>query len=106
GYLAQVHYLDQAGNPTPGKDGAFVKKREHDRLGRVGRSVSLWRDGRPMNDADGNAESRKSFDSAGNEVAEQYFDAAGRPIDGKMGWQRLTCEYDDHGNCVKPVLWH
>ena len=26
GYVERVHYRDQAGNPTPGKDGAFIKQ--------------------------------------------------------------------------------
>jgi hypothetical protein len=31
GYVARVHYLDQAGNPTPGKDDAFIKQSKYDR---------------------------------------------------------------------------
>ena len=37
GYVTQTHYYDQNGNPTPGKDGAFIKQTKHDKFGRVNR---------------------------------------------------------------------
>ena len=107
GYVWRVHYLDQAGNPTPGKDNAFIKQSKYDRQGRVIESTSLWKDGRPMNDQDGNAGTRSSYDESGNLVAQESLDAAGKPIDvKKFGFQRFTCRYDDRGNCVEPVTWH
>jgi hypothetical protein len=107
GYEWRVHYLDQTGNPTPGKDNAFIKQSKYDRQGRVIESTSLWKDGRPMNDQDGNAGQRVSYDESGNMVAREMLDAAGKPIDvKKFGYQRFTCRYDDRGNCVEPVIWH
>ncbi|MDQ3584096.1 MAG: hypothetical protein M3495_21990 [Pseudomonadota bacterium] len=107
GYVGRVHYLDQAGNPTPGKDDAFIKQSKYDRQGRVIESTSLWKDGRPMNDNGGNAGTRSSYDDSGNLVAFEYVDAAGKPIDlKKSGFQRFTCRYDDRGNCVEPAIWH
>jgi YD repeat-containing protein len=58
GYVTQTHYYDQEGNPTPGKDGAFIKQQKYDELGRIIESTSLWKDGKPMNDMDGNAGTR------------------------------------------------
>ena len=55
GYVTQTHYYDQNGNPTPGKDGAFIKETKYDEFGRLIESTSLWKDGQPMNDMDGNA---------------------------------------------------
>jgi hypothetical protein len=107
GYERQIRYLDQAGNPTPGKDGAFIKRREYDSVGHLTRGFSLWKDGRPMNDDDGNAEARDSYDQSGNQISEEYFDAGGKPIDSKRtGFQRFTCKYDDRGNCAIPIWWH
>jgi hypothetical protein len=107
GYVARVHYLDQAGNPTPGKDDAFIKQSKYDRQGQLIESTSLWKDGRPMNDNDGNAGMRYSYDNSGNLVALEYVDAAGKPIDFKTsGFQRFTCRNDDRGNCVEPAIWH
>jgi hypothetical protein len=107
GYTTNIHYLDQDGKPTPGKDGAYIKAREYDNLGHIVRKMSLWKDGRPMNDDAGNAETRSVYDNAGNEIAEEQFDAAGKPVElRKSGWQRFSCTYDDRGNCVKPTLWH
>jgi hypothetical protein len=34
GYVTQTHYYDQTGNPTPGKDGAFIKQKKYDEFGR------------------------------------------------------------------------
>src|SRR5262249_907047 len=65
GYEGRVRYRDQAGHPTPGKDGAFIKQSKYDRQGRVIESTSLWKDGRPMNDQDGNAVTRFSYDESG-----------------------------------------
>ena len=60
-----------------------------------------------MNDQDGNAATRSSYDESGNLVAQESLDAAGKPIDvKKSGVQRFTCRYDDRGNCVEPVIWH
>src|SRR5262249_6445712 len=50
GYKTQTHYLDQDGGPTPGKQGAFIRQVEYDRQGHALKSISLWKDGRPMND--------------------------------------------------------
>jgi YD repeat-containing protein len=106
GYIWRVHYLDQAGHPTPGKDNAYIKQSQYDRQGRVIESTSLWKDGRPMNDQDGNAATRSSYDDSGNLVAREWLDAAGNPIDvKKSGNQRYTCRYDDRGNCVEPAHW-
>jgi hypothetical protein len=107
GYEWRIHYLDQAGNPTPGKDNAFIKQSKYDRQGRVVEATSLWKDGRPMNDQGGNAAMRLSYDESGNLVAQESLDAAGNPIDfKKRGSQRFTCRYDDRGNCVEPATWH
>jgi hypothetical protein len=107
GYVERVYFLDQAGNPTPAKSGDFIRQLKYDRQGRVIESTSLWRDGRPMNDQDGNAGERSSYDERGNLVAQEWLDAAGKPIDvKKSGFQRYTCRYDDRGNCVEPVIWH
>jgi hypothetical protein len=105
GYEARIDYLDQGGNPTPGKDAAFSKLLEHDQAGHLIRGQSLWRDGTPMNDADGSAESRVSYDSAGNAVSSEYFDAAGKPANGKIGYHRLACEPDQLGNCKVGRMW-
>jgi eukaryotic-like serine/threonine-protein kinase len=106
GYVWRVHYLDQAGNPTPGRDNAFIQQRKFDEQGRVIEGVSLWKDGRPMNDRDGTAGWRTSFDESGNLAAQEWLDAGGKPIDWKkLGLQRFTCRNDDRGNCVEPVTW-
>ena len=106
GYVWRVHYLNQVGNPTPGKDNAFIKQGKYDWQGRVIESTSLWKDGRPMNDQDGIAGSHTSYDESGNMVAHEWLDAGGKPIDlKKFGVQRFTCRYDDRGNCVEPVIW-
>jgi hypothetical protein len=41
GYELRVHYLDQVGNPTPGKDNVFIKQSKYDRQGRVIESTSF-----------------------------------------------------------------
>ena len=106
GYETQTHYLDQDGLPTPNKAGAFVTRREYDQQGDELRSISLWKDGRPMNDEDGNAEQRSWYDDSGNVIAIESLDAAANPIDPRrLGFQRLTCKYDDVGNCVESTFW-
>ena len=81
GYVWRIHYLNQVGNPTPGKDNAFIKQRKYDRQGRVIEAASLWKDGRPMNDQDDGAVSRASYDESGNIVAQEWLDAGGKPTD-------------------------
>ena len=81
GYLEQTHYYDQQNNPTPGKDGAFITKIQHDGFGRITESTSLGRDGRPMNDMDGKAIERNSYNKNGNLVRREFFDADGKPTD-------------------------
>jgi hypothetical protein len=81
GYVTQIRYHDQNANPTPGKDGAFIKKAKYDQFGRLIESTSLWKDGRAMNDMDGHAGSRRSYDDQGNVVSIEAVDAAGNPTE-------------------------
>jgi hypothetical protein len=107
GYAAQTHYLDLDGVPTPGPSGEFITQREYDRQGRVVRLISLGKYGDRVNDASGGAEARLSYDDPGNMIASETLDAAARPIDAKkLRFQRLTCKYDDRGNCVEATAWH
>ena len=102
GYVTQTHYYDQNGNPTPGKDGAFIKKIKYDQLGRKIESTSLWKDGRPMNDIDGNAGTRYSYDDQGNLASIEYLDSAGNPAELKENKVfRVTNKYNDRGNLVE-----
>lgn len=107
GFEARTHYLNQAGNPTAGKDGAFTAENQFDLQGNLIRTVSLWKDNLPMNDSTGNAEWRvSSYDTVGNGLEYGGFDAAGAPIDFKKeAWQRMTRKYDDYGNIVEEILW-
>jgi hypothetical protein len=105
GYVTQTHYYDQNGNPTPGKDGAFIKQTKYDQFGRQVESTSLWKDGRPMNDMDGNAGERRSYDDQGNVVSKERVDAAGDPTDLNKGNKNLVhlfkAKYNDRGNVVE-----
>jgi energy-coupling factor transporter ATP-binding protein EcfA2 len=102
GYATQTHYYDQNGNPTPGEDGAFIKKAKHDQSGRLIEGTSLWRDGRPMNDMDGNAGSRFFYDDQGNLVSIEAVDAAGNPTERRKDRTHLfKAKYDDRGNLVE-----
>ena len=68
-------------------------------------SGSLWKDGRPMNDQDGNAGERASYDESGNLVATELLDAAVNPSMSRNSVvSRFTCRYDERGNCVEPVF--
>jgi len=105
GYETRTHYYDQNGNPTPGKDGAFINQKKYDQFGRQIESTSLWKDGRPMNDMDGNSGGRLSYDDHGNLVSIELVDAAGNPTDANTRNKNLThlfkAKYDDHGNLVE-----
>jgi hypothetical protein len=105
GYETQTHYYDQNGNPTPGKDGAFIKQEKHDSFGRRIEDTSLWKDGRPMNDMDGNAGSRFSYDDQGNLVTMKELDVAGNPSDAnkrnKQNVYLAKMKYDDRGDLVE-----
>ncbi len=106
GYEFRTHYLDQIGNPTAGKDGVSISQKDFDPQGKEIRLLSLWKDGRPMNDKFGNAEMRSSNDEFGSITADEAFDAAGAPINvQRNGWQRETRKYDVHGNPVEQVFW-
>ena len=101
GYVTQIHYYDQTGNPTPGKDGAFIKAMKYDHRGRKIESMSLWKDGRPINDLDGNSSTRLSYDETGNLAGIEHLDAAGAPSDAdkrvKGFTYRAIMKYDDRG---------
>jgi hypothetical protein len=105
GYATQTHYYDQNGNPTPGEDGAFVKKKKYDQFGRLIEGTSLWNDGRPMNDMDGNAGTRYSYDNQGNLVSKEAIDAAGNPTEpnkrNKNSVHLFKAKYNDRGNLVE-----
>ena len=110
GYATQIHYYDQNGNPTPGKDGAFIKAKKYDRLGRKIESTSLWKDGRPMNDMDGNSGTRYSYDEKGNLVRDDSIDAAGAPSDAdkrNIGLVfRSVYKYNDGDNVAETYFQH
>ena len=107
GYVTQIHYFDQNANPTPGKDGAFIKQRKYDQFGRQIESTSLWKDGRPMNDMAGNSGVRISYDSHGNLVSSENIDAAGNPTElNKDHVFRTDLKYDERGNVVETALSH
>jgi hypothetical protein len=102
GYVTQIHYYDQNGNPTPGKDGAFIKQKKYDWLGRAIESTSLWKDGRPMNDITHVAGEHRSYDDQGNLISLKSVDAAGNPTELKSkvveNVYRTTMKYDNRGN--------
>jgi eukaryotic-like serine/threonine-protein kinase len=107
GYVTQTHYYDQSGNPTSGKEGAFIKQKKYDELGREIESASLWKDGRPMNDMDGNAATRYSYDESSNVVSIERIDAAGDPTElNKDHVNRTTMKYDERGNLIGVSLQH
>jgi hypothetical protein len=106
GYVTKTHYYDRNGNPTPGKDGAFIKEAKREKFGRVIESTSLWKDGRPMNDINGNAGTRRFYDDQGNLVKSENIDATGNPIEPKGGVYRATMSYDNRGNWVEGYLQH
>jgi hypothetical protein len=107
GYVTQTHYYDQNGNPTPGKEGAFIKRANYDQFGRQVESTSLWKDGRPMNDMDGNAGERLSYDDQGNVVSIERVDALGNPVEpNKDAIYRIVSKYDDRGNLAENRAWH
>jgi hypothetical protein len=102
GYISRTYYYDQNANPTPGKDGAFIKKAKYDEFGQIIESTSLWKDGKPMNDTDGNAGTRLLYDENGNLVSLEKLDAAGNPAEpGKDHIYRTTIKYDERGNMVR-----
>lgn len=106
GYEVRTHYLDQIGNPTAGMDGVSILQKDFDPQGKEIRTLSLWKDGQPMNDKVGNAEVRYLYDDLGNVIAGEAFDAAGAPINLETeGWQRYTGKYDDRGNLVEEAVW-
>src|SRR5271166_1650136 len=108
GYVTRVHYYDQSGNPTPGKDGAFIKATKYDQLGRKIESTSLWKDGRPMNDMDGNSGQRFFYDEKGNLVRTDSVDAAGAPSAAnkrnKGSVFRVVAKYDNGDNLAEVHL--
>ncbi|MDM0048616.1 ATP-binding protein [Variovorax sp. J22R115] len=108
GHVAKIHYLDQIGNPTAGRDGASILQRSFDAKGRQTSMLSLWKDRRPMNDMYGNAELRISYKNDGSKVSET-FDAAGDPIDvGKneaANWHRRVASFDSNRNTVDVAYW-
>jgi hypothetical protein len=105
GYVAQTHYYDQNGNPTPGKDGAFINQKKYDQFGRQVESTELWIDGRPINDLDGNTGERFFYDDQGNIVSIESVDAAGNPTDAdkrdKNHAYLTKMKYDDRGNLAE-----
>jgi hypothetical protein len=105
GYVTQVHYYDQSGNPTPGKDGAFIRAMKYDQLGRRIQVTELWKDGKPMNDMDGNSGTRFFYDEKGNLINAENLDAAGAPSDAnkrnKDSVFRSINKYDNNDNPVE-----
>ena len=105
GYATQIHYYDQNGNPTPGKDGAFIKAAKYDQLGRKIESTSLWKDGNPMNDMDGNSGARSFYEKKGSLVRTEMVDAGGAPSDADKRDKgfvfRSVEKYDDGDNLAE-----
>ncbi len=106
GYVTKTHYYDRNGSPTPGKDGAFIKQTRYDQFGRLIEGTSLWKDGQPMNDMDGNAGIRRFYDDQGNLASIENIDAAGNPIEPKGREYRTTMRYDDRGNLSDVYFQH
>jgi hypothetical protein len=108
GYQARIHYLDRAGNPTPGIDGVYIQEHEYDGAGHEINLISRSRDGGMMNDRVGNAVMRYRYDSSGNAERQEAFDALGEPIninDKGAEWQTGTYSYDSAGNTVDEAYW-
>jgi hypothetical protein len=76
-----IRYFDRDGNPTPGTDNAYRKKREYDNEGHITREISLDRYGYRINDQSGNSEMYLSYNGKGNVEEANWLDAAGKPID-------------------------
>jgi hypothetical protein len=110
GHVTQTHYYDQNGNPTPGRAGAFIRETKYDELGRPIEGTSLWKDGKPMNDMDGNATDRKLYDKKVNIVSAELLDLGGNPSDGNKRDNNNTFrsinKYDDRGNLVEVYFQH
>ena len=110
GYVTQTHYYDQNSNPTPGEAGAFIRETKYDELGRPIESTSLWKDGKPMNDMDGNSTDRTIRDKKNNLVSVEFVDAAGAPSDAnkrnKNNSFRSVNKFDDHGNLTEAYSQH
>jgi hypothetical protein len=67
----------------------------------------LWKDGKPMNDMDGNAGTRESYDENGNLVSIERIDAAGNPTEpSKDHVYRITNKYDKRSNPIWTSLQH
>lgn len=108
GYEARSHYLDRAGNPTPGLDGAYIREHEYDDAGRETSLISSFRDGRKMNDRTGNSVLRSKYDSNGNIEREESYDALGEPVNTEGNgatWQTAIFAYDLAGNPVDETYW-
>jgi hypothetical protein len=98
GYEKVLHYHDRSGARVPGRDRAFGLARGFDAAGRLVKMTSLDADGKPMNDAFGNATLRISYDAAGNVVLEEALDATGQTALTVDGWAVHKITYDRYGN--------
>jgi hypothetical protein len=105
-----IHYFDRDGNPTPGTDNAYMKKRRYDNQGHITSEVSLDRYGDRINDQSGNSEMVVSYNSKGEIETFESLDLASRPIDlrdpDSGQWQKLTRNYDSFGHVVAESYWH
>jgi eukaryotic-like serine/threonine-protein kinase len=101
GYETEIRYYDHHRKPIAGPDNAFGKKLTYHKEkaeGLVDEQTSLDRYGKPMNDEDGNATFKMTYDEMGNIVMGEALDKQRVPIILKKGYHRFRARYDDRGN--------
>jgi YD repeat-containing protein len=97
GYEGEVTYRGRQGEPVRGRDRAYGQRREYDRDGHVTTLTSLDIEGRPMNDAFGNAILRTTRDERGNQIEAAARDAGDRPTMVRLGWTFEQVASDAYG---------
>jgi hypothetical protein len=98
GYEQLIGYLGRHGEQVRGRDHAFAQRQDYDGMGNTIRLVSLGADGKPMNDAYGNATLEASYDGRGNEIEARALDAEGKPTTIVDGWAIKRARFDRYGN--------
>jgi len=94
GFEVEYRFKDREGRPAPGPDDAYGQRLDYEK-GRLVRLTSLDEEGKPINDAAGNAGLEAEYDSDGNIIAQRAFDAENESTLVRSGYYEWKAEYDD-----------
>ncbi|MDM8555820.1 AAA-like domain-containing protein [Desulfococcaceae bacterium HSG7] len=106
GYERYRRYFDRNRNPQPGLDKAFGRFQRFNERGMAIEITSLNNEDKPMNDGDGNAIQKLTYDALGNIIKAVLLNATGGPFLCIGGWYQYTAKYDDRGDPIEHTYFN